>query len=198
MTAGGDSTRFEYDDLGNRTGLVYPSGYSVEAGFDDLNRLERIEDPEGNLLAEYAYDAMRRTSTAAFNSGTGVSETLYSYDDANSRPDHLITLENKKIPGGETISRFDYTYDNEGNRLSMAVEPAWGTETGTIAYSYDPIYQLTGAEGPGFPVTWTRVSRTTVWATASRRYLPARPTTTPPTNSTSTPRSATPTTSTTS
>ena len=33
----------------------------------------------------------------------------------------------------------------------MAVEPAWGSETGTIAYDYDLIYQLTGAEGPGFP-----------------------------------------------
>ena len=46
--------------------------------------------------------------------------------------------------------RFDYTYDNEGNRFSMAVEPAWGSETGTIDYSYDLIYQMTGAQGPGF------------------------------------------------
>ncbi len=139
---------YEYDAEGNRLELVYPSGYQVSATYDDLNRLDQLTDRTAEVIADYDYDAMRRTGLTLSNAGDEITFTSYTYDDANDKPDHLITLANWKAGTDVCISRFDYTYDNEGNRLTMEVGPAWEHQTGEHEYDYDDIYQLTGADSP--------------------------------------------------
>jgi RHS repeat-associated protein len=146
----GYKVEYEYDAEGNRTALTYPSGYEISATYDDLNRLNQIKDPDDKLLADYDYDAMRRTGVTLFNAGTEVTFTSYTYDDANDKPDHLITLSNWKAGTDIAISTFNYTYDVEGNRLSMEVGPAWESQTGEHDYDYDDIYQLTEVDVPQF------------------------------------------------
>ncbi len=53
-----------------------------------------MSGPGSALIADCYYDAMRRTELALFNAGTEVTFTSYTYDDANDKPDHLVTLAN--------------------------------------------------------------------------------------------------------
>ncbi len=138
----------EYYAGGNRTAMTYPFGYSISTTYDDLNRLNEIKDPDGRLIADYDYDAMRRIGLTLFNAGTEATFTSYTYDDANDKPDHLISLSNWQAGTNICISSFDYTHDNEGNRLSMEVGPAWESQTGGHEYEYDDIYQLTEVDSP--------------------------------------------------
>ena len=117
---------------------------AVKYSYDDLGRLDRITDSSDRLIADYSYDAMRRTGLALFNAGTEVAFTAYTYDDANLKFDHMTGLANSRFSPQTTISRFAYSFDNEGNRLSMSVEGDFSSFTGNHDYSYDKIYQVTG------------------------------------------------------
>ncbi len=64
---------------------------------------------------------MRRTGVILFNAGTEVTFTSYTYDDANDKPDHLISLSNWKAETAICISSFDYTYDNESDGWSWSI-----------------------------------------------------------------------------
>lgn len=62
----------------------------------------------------------------------------------------MIGLSNWKADTDVCFSSFTYTYDNEGNRLSMDVGPEWESFTGLNDYDYDDIYQLTAVDSPEF------------------------------------------------
>ena len=121
---------------------------AVKYSYDDLGRLDRITDSSDRLIADYTYDAMRRTGLALFNAGTEVAFTAYTYDDANLKFDHMTGLTNSRFSPQTTISRFAYAFDNEGNRLSMSVEGDFSLFTGLHDYEYDKIYQVTEADHP--------------------------------------------------
>jgi RHS repeat-associated protein len=123
---------YGYDADGNRVSMTTPWG-RFSYGYDELNRLTRVTNPQ-NMVFAFEYDAGgRRTRTTAPN---GV-KTVYSYDDA----DRLlrVTATNKS---GVVVSSAAYTYDAAGNRLTMT------DAAGTHVYTYDGAYQLTRAQHP--------------------------------------------------
>ena len=128
---------YEYDLVGNRTKVTYTDESYVEYTYDNLNRMDQVIDQEENVLADYSYNAVRRTGLQYLN-GTSVS---YAYNDAS----WVTALFNTQSEQGD-ISYFTYTHDEAGNRLTNTA--SWGTQT----YSYDNIYQVTNVDYPeGYP-----------------------------------------------
>jgi YD repeat-containing protein len=79
----------------------------------------------------YEYDAAGRIALKTLGNGV---YTTYDYDAAGQ----LLHLVNHKADA-TVLSRFDYSYDSRGRRISM------GTLDGAWTYSYDDIGQLTHA-----------------------------------------------------
>jgi RHS repeat-associated protein len=133
---------YEYDSLGNRTKLTYPDSTYINYSYDELNRLKGINDQASQELIGYDYDALSLRKSLTLLNG---NQSTYQYDEIN----RLLGLTNQ-TSSLSTISSFDYTYDNVGNRKSMT------TLQGMHSYTYDAIYQLMGAdypEGYEFPDT---------------------------------------------
>ncbi len=119
---------YEYDLVGNRTRITYSDESYVDYTYDALNRMDQVIDQEENVLADYSYNAVRRTGLQYLN-GTSVS---YAYNDAS----WVTALFNTQSEQGD-ISYFTYTHDEAGNRLTNTA--SWGTQT----YYYDCENQLT-------------------------------------------------------
>src|SRR5207302_388794 len=100
----------------------------------------------GLLNGSYAflYDAANRMVAAgAASSSSGVSTTL-AYD-AGSRLTRLVN----RTAHGSTLNDLSYTYGSMGQLLSAT------DSSGATNYSYDALYQLTGASGTGLNETYT-------------------------------------------
>ncbi len=125
---------FAYDAAGRRTQRLGDDGYTLNYEYDPAGRLARLTDGGGTVLVEYLYDAVGRLSRENHGNGT---YTTYSYDAAGQ----LTSLVNH-APDGTIQSRFDYTYDANGNRTSMT------TLQGSTTYGYDAANQLTSVAYP--------------------------------------------------
>ncbi|MCP4347378.1 MAG: PQQ-binding-like beta-propeller repeat protein [Desulfobacterales bacterium] len=125
---GGYGFVFEYNDAGRRAKRTGHDGYILNYGYDEAGRLETITDKTGKEIIRYGYDVSGRLENETKGNGT---VTIYEYDDAGQLL-HMINYS----PGGVVQSRFDYTYDENGNRDSMT------TLDGTTYYEYDDIDQL--------------------------------------------------------
>ena len=111
--------------------MVDQTGYTVNYTYDSLGNLATLTDGSGNLIVQYTYDTVGRLSRKDNGNGT---YTTYAYDAAGELL-HLVNY----APDGTVNSRFDYTYDGLGRRITEA------TVDGTWTYSYDAIGELTHA-----------------------------------------------------
>ena len=131
------TTSYEYDLVGNKTKITYPeSYYYYTRTYDALNRLDLVKDRDNSTIADYTYDDLNRRTRRDYLNGTWAT---YTYNDIG----WLTDLVNWRTET-DTISSFAYTHDNVGNRLTMT------TSFGTQTYSYDKIYEVTGADCPAF------------------------------------------------
>jgi RHS repeat-associated protein len=135
---GGEVVSYVYDAISNRTRLTYPDGMTLDYVYDSLNRLTRISE-SGHMVAGYTYDQLGRVIRRELQNGT---YSTYNYDPSN----RLLKLINSKSTA-EVISRFAYTYDNAGNRLTMT------TLDGLTQYAYDAIHQLNSVIYPDGSIT---------------------------------------------
>lgn len=84
--SGADATTYTWDDAGNLSAKAEP-GKTTRYFHDTHNRLSRVEDGSGNLIARYGYDPLsRRTWKEQYRDGNGNSlaqarRTLYLYAD---------------------------------------------------------------------------------------------------------------------
>ncbi len=122
---------YNYDSAGRRMQMVDQTGYTVNYTYDSVGRLWTLTDGSGNLIVQYTYDTVGRLSQKDDGNGT---YTTYAYDAAGELL-HLVNY----APDGTVNSRFDYTYDGLGRRITEA------TVDGTWTYSYDAIGELTHA-----------------------------------------------------
>ena len=124
------TVKYEYDERGLRTKLVYPDDTFITYGYDAMSRLVEVKMSGTSVLAEYEYDELsRRTLLTLLNDANAV----YEYDLGN----RLKKLTNNLSSSNSIV--FDYNdYDKVGNRLSMKVDDANAHE-----YTYDCLYQLT-------------------------------------------------------
>jgi RHS repeat-associated protein len=128
---GGRYLQYTYDAAGRRTRMVDQGGFTVNYTYDAAGRLATLTDGSNGLIVRYTYDAVGRLSRKDNGNGT---YTTYAYDAAGELL-HLVNY----APGGAVNSRFDYTYDGLGRRITDA------TVDGTWTYTYDAIGQLTHA-----------------------------------------------------
>ncbi len=122
---------YSYDDAGRRTQMVDQTGFTVNYGYDAQGNLATLTDGSESLIVHYTYDAAGRLSREDHGNGTYVT---YDYDDAGELL-HLVNY----APDGSVNSRFDYTYDTLGRRITQE------TIDGDWTYSYDAIGELTHA-----------------------------------------------------
>ena len=124
--------KYEYDERGLRTKLVYPANSFITYEYDAMSRLKKVKWLGGLywVLAEYEYDELsRRTLLTYLNDANAV----YEYDLGN----RLKKLTNNLSSSNSIV--FDYNdYDKVGNRLNMKVDDA-----NAHVYTYDCLYQLT-------------------------------------------------------
>ena len=123
--------QYSYDTAGRRTQMVDQTGFTVNYSYDVLGNLATLTDGTGSMIVHYTYDTVGRLSREDHGNGTYVA---YTYDAAGELL-HLVNY----VPNGSVNSRFDYTYDSLGRRVTEStVDGAW-------AYSYDAIGELTHA-----------------------------------------------------
>jgi RHS repeat-associated protein len=127
----GKGFTFQHDLAGRRVSRTSLDGYTLKYFYDNLGRLEHLEDGTGRQIIHYTYDTVGRLAREEKGNGTG---TTYDYD-AASRIARLTNLGTN----GTILSRFDYTYDLDGNQSSIA------TLSGNNSFTYDAIGQLTAA-----------------------------------------------------
>ncbi|MDQ2085524.1 RHS repeat-associated core domain-containing protein [Herbivorax sp. ANBcel31] len=153
ITANGETVdsqleRFQYyyDKAGNQTskfeivdGVVKGT---TDFEYDDLNRLEKVTEPEGRETV-YTFDAAgnRKTETIT-ESGTTVNK-IYHYNDKN-------WLEEVEVLGAETI---EYDYDEDGNQTEVRKVENGVTEV-IAEYQYDPLNRLIEAVTDTATVTY--------------------------------------------
>ena len=101
-----------------------------------MSRLTAVRNSSGTALASYTYDSRSRRTALDYTNGAGAD---YSYDTAS----RLLYIDNQT---GNGQHKYAYTYDDVGNRMTMAVTDSGGTRT--HVYSYDNIYQITGVDYP--------------------------------------------------
>lgn len=121
-----------YDRAGNRTRMTDPHGNPTTYVHDTVNRLTTLTSIEGAYTFGHD-DAGRRTSLQIPNSTT----VTYAYDAASQ-----LTALHYLDAAQALLSKFDYTYDDKGNRDTRT------TLDGVTTYTYDSLDRLTGAVGP--------------------------------------------------
>ena len=128
----GSVLSYGYDAAGNRTQLDVSAGGSTTTtsySFDALNRLEVVEDNQGQTI--YTYDAVGNRTSVSYPSG---NVTLYDYDALN-RLTRLTTTD----AADQIVADYAYTLDATGRRTQVQE-----THSGrTTAYTYDELYRLT-------------------------------------------------------
>ena len=144
----------EYDAVGNRVSLTYPSGNSVTFVYNANNWMTSMTDPKGGA-ASYQYDADGLPTKTIFSNDTWMEQ---EYDIAG----RLVKLHN-----GTTyfqngiITSYAYTLDKVGNRLQVVEQYTQGqVRTNIKNYAYNARYELLSAaeqyEGPpSYSVTTT-------------------------------------------
>lgn len=162
-------TYYTYDAAGRPISLTDPRGFVISYGYDEAGNITEITYP-GNKKVVYTYDRVNRLATAQWEDRTAQytydvtgrliglthfngSTTEYRYD----RAGRLTTLNNYKPDSGDpltrTISRYAFTLDAGGNRISDVREEPHKTALSqeNVSYTYDPRNnRLQTAGGDGF------------------------------------------------
>lgn len=131
----GHPISYDRDDAGRVTKRTEADGFAVVYERDAAGRLSRILDGSAGLIVSYEYDSAGRLSVERKGNETS---TFYGYDAAG----RVESVENRG-PAGELLSSFSYTYDPNGNPISMA------SAAGTTLYRYDAASRLVGVTRPG-------------------------------------------------
>jgi RHS repeat-associated protein len=173
----GNTLRYEYDPSGNLRALTYSDDSKVVYSYDELNRLNRVEDwydpsnpPSGDCgtapacrLTTYAYDSVGNPVEAHLPDGSTVT---YVYDAAHQ----LIGVTDSNGTAG-TIFGASYTMDAGGQmssaRLTLPLDPQIDTAVHDLVvneanqvvsrdadtFTYDADGNLTGGVLDGVPVS---------------------------------------------
>ena len=121
--------RYEYDAAGNLTKLTYPDNTSVTYAYDANNALTKVTDWAGRETT-YAYDVNGRLT---YSRKPDCSTVTTVYDDAGRV---ISTVD--KMPSGEVISGFEYTYDASGKIICEKLL----TNGSSMCYTYDKLNRL--------------------------------------------------------
>lgn len=139
IDANGNAITNTYDEIGNLIGSTDVLGNRTSFAYDELNRQVSVEDALGNATV-YTYDAAgNRTSSTDAN---GIV-TAYQYDDL-SRLIAVVENQRADLPAdSQTNVRTEYTYDQNGNRLTIR-----DGNGHTTIFTYDDLNRLLSESDP--------------------------------------------------
>ena len=159
LDARGKTVAYSYDGLNRLLLIDYPTGVDTAFEYDGgtvgapnaKGRLTKITDESG--ITTYAYDGFGRvltkTQTVGSASTAKVRTVSYGYGTTGSSTGKLISL---TYPSG---NRVNYSYNGNGQVLSMTLNPANNNGVGTNTavttpllnnITYNPTSQVTGWE----------------------------------------------------
>ncbi|MHB8878297.1 MAG: RHS repeat domain-containing protein, partial [Myxococcaceae bacterium] len=147
----GKLTRYGYDKKGNRTRVTDSENVATVYTFDALDRLKTATLPAGTASYEYWEDSLPKAITLP----NGVVEKK-CYD-AGGRLASQVTsrgaISDTCQPTGPALSRYDYTYDANGNRLTQVEQRTDVATQGlglgeSTQYGYDELDRLVGVKYP--------------------------------------------------
>ncbi len=153
-----------YDGVGNRTQMTHPDAGYITYGYDELDRLELLQDGGTTTLSQWTWDELSRPATRVLPSGIA---SAWTYDEAS----RIATITH--ADSGGPIDARTYGRDPTGTITSLI------DGLGTHLYGYDASKQLTSVDygaASSFPDTmWTyddTGSRLTETAGSSTTYVP--------------------------
>ncbi|MEW6283713.1 MAG: RHS repeat-associated core domain-containing protein, partial [Candidatus Eremiobacterota bacterium] len=162
--------KFEWDELDRLIKMTFEDAGTLLYGYDEEGNLLELTDTEGNVT-EYAYYKDNRLKTVTLKrSGQADRVFTYRYDEAGrlktitypedsgivanfgfddsgnwvhgwNENGQLLYLEYKK-DGTTTLQRFEYAYDDSGNRRELADTPLDTSKKLVWSYSYDRLNRL--------------------------------------------------------
>ncbi|MBU2705399.1 hypothetical protein KCM76_05380, partial [Zooshikella marina] len=130
-TAGGGTTSGGTTNTPRETSYVY----------DALNRLARVDNPQGST--RYQYDLSGLLLRTLYPNNASISQ---SYDGAG----RILAMEHRV--GDTLVSQFQYQYDANGNRLQQIARN--GSTLETTTYTYDTLDRLQQVTYPEQQVTY--------------------------------------------
>lgn len=154
-----DTITYDYDVIGRVTSRLV-NGIGTTVTYDVLGRVAT----ESNVLGMFTYGYDGSTDRLASITYPNGQTSAYAYygDDGDRR----VQTIHHQLPGGQTLSKFDYAYDAAGRILT------WRQQSDTDAvvewrYTYDLVDQLVGA------VKWNTNATPTVLQRQAFRFDPA-------------------------
>jgi RHS repeat-associated protein len=138
----GKTLRYAYDLNGNRTATTDPDGLVTRYVPDVLNRIAQVVNTQGTTTYTYYRDS--RIKSVEYPNDT---ESLYQYE-AAGRVESINNTQNAAL-----LSRFDYTYDANGNRDTQTEQNGGAAEV--TSYLYDDLDRLEQVTYPDKVVTYT-------------------------------------------
>lgn len=134
VNGAGAAVKYSYDQGGNQTSIVYPSGtQTVIQSYDTANRISSVTDPN-NQKTTFGYYPDSTLKTTTYPNGATVSN---SYDNAS-------VLTATTLAGIGAPVSLTYTRDAADQ---LATTTPVGLPDATKTYQYSPIEQLTGVAG---------------------------------------------------
>jgi len=136
------TTRYEYDEVGNRTAMLHDDGSRTEYSRDVRDRLtgltKKSRAGEMQFGIAYTLDASGLRTRAVERDEPGIARDVdYVYDALKRLTQETVTARDANL--GRTTA---WTYDKVGNRLTQTVTPSAGAAIATT-YVYDANDRLT-------------------------------------------------------
>lgn len=142
-----DAITYFYDELGRVTNRAINS-VAQKLTFDTLGRVAILTNALGTFSNTFV-GASGRISTNFYPNG---QKTIFSYY-GNTSDQRLQTIWNQKS-GGATLSKFDYTFDADGQIATWTSQADTNTPAVQVI-EYDPVDQLLGSTVRSNSVTGT-------------------------------------------
>jgi len=149
------SVGYEYDTKNNLTQLVEEingTKHTASYTYDDDNRIETVTTDGATVT--YTYDTWGRLHTKVTKNSSGASvlteEYTYVKPTINGVTAESTQIAQYKVISGSTVITYNYTYDDNGNILSI------NEGANTTSYVYDSANQLIreNNQAGGFTNTW--------------------------------------------
>jgi len=129
--------QYIYDSQGKLKQVNYPNGFFVFYSYDIADRVKSVISPHG--IVTYTYDPLANTlSKIKYPNGVN---TEFEYDSSM----RLASTTHKK-PNKSLIEKFEYKYDNNGNKKQQIISR--NGKSVTVRYEYDKVDRLVLVEYP--------------------------------------------------